>query len=120
MDLVLLVLAVGLVGVVAAVATGRIRGGLDEPVRGRPDRALPEGPLSGRDVERVRFSIAARGYRMDEVDHALDRLRSELDARDARIAGLTETLAGSRASGPADAARKVELHKAGGPADPAS
>ncbi len=90
MDLALLLLAVGLVGVVAAVATGRIRGGLDEPVRGRPDRALPDGPLTGRDIERVRFNLAARGYRMDEVDEALDRLRAELDDRDARIAQLSE------------------------------
>jgi DivIVA domain-containing protein len=94
MDLLLLLLAVGLVGVVAAVATGRIRGGLDEPTRGRPDRALPDGPLSGRDIERMRFSLAARGYRMDEVDETLDRLRAELDARDARIATLTAQLGG--------------------------
>ncbi len=95
MDLALLLLAVGLVGVVAAVATGRIRGGLDEPVRGRPDRSLPEGPLTGRDVERLRFNLGARGYRMDEVDEALDRLRAELDDRDTRIAGLTEQVAGA-------------------------
>lgn len=94
MDLLLLLLAVGLVGVVAAVATGRVRGGLDEPARGRPDRAMPEGPLSGRDVERVRFNLAVRGYRMDEVDDALDRLQQELDARDARIATLTARLGG--------------------------
>ncbi len=94
MDLLLLLLAVGLVGVVAAVATGRIRGGLDEPARGRPDRALPDGPLSARDIERVRFNLALRGYRMDEVDDALDRLQAELDVRDARIASLTTQLGG--------------------------
>ena len=94
MDLLLLLLAVGLVGVVAAVATGRVRGGLDEPARGRPDRAMPEGPLRGWDVERVRFNLALRGYRMNEVDDALDRVQQELDARDARIAVLTARLGG--------------------------
>lgn len=104
MDLLLLLLAVALVGVVAAVATGRVRGGLDEPVRSLPDRALPEGLLTGRDVEQVRFNLGARGYRMDEVDQVLDRLRSELDARDARIAALSEQLAG----GPSGDAVDVE------------
>jgi DivIVA domain-containing protein len=111
MDLLLLLLAVGLVGVVAAVATGRVRGGLDEPARGRPDRAMPDGPLSGRDVERVRFNLALRGYRMDEVDDALDRVQQELDARDARIASLIAQLGGvlDRPAGD-EVDDRVELH----------
>jgi DivIVA domain-containing protein len=39
-------------------------------------------------VERLRFSLAFRGYRMDEVDDVLDRLTAELRARDARIAEM--------------------------------
>jgi DivIVA domain-containing protein len=42
----------------------------------------------------VRFNLALRGYRMNEVDDALDRVQQELDARDARIAALTAQLGG--------------------------
>ena len=41
------------------------------------------GPLAGDDLRRVRFSLAFRGYRMSEVDALLDRLATELEARQA-------------------------------------
>jgi hypothetical protein len=62
--LTLLILAV--VGLVAAVAAGRIAGGLDEPSSSLPGRGLPAGRVGAGDLERVRFSPALRGYRMDE------------------------------------------------------
>jgi DivIVA domain-containing protein len=37
----------------------------------------------------LRFSLAFRGYRMAEVDDALDRLATEIAERDARIEQLT-------------------------------
>lgn len=80
--------ALAVVGVVAAVATGRVRGGLDEPTTSRPYRALPAPPLVAGDVDAVRFSLALRGYRMDEVDEVLARLRDELAGRDAELARL--------------------------------
>ena len=80
--------ALGVIGVVAAVATGRVRGGLDEPTTSRPHRGLPEEQLNPDDVDAVRFSLALRGYRMDEVDAVLARLRDELAARDAELAEL--------------------------------
>lgn len=86
----LLLVAVVLVAVVAAVASGRLRGGLEEPVTSRPYRSLPQQPLTPADVDAIEFSSAFRGYRMDEVDAVLDRLRDELAARDAELAELRE------------------------------
>lgn len=49
-----------------------------------PDRAeldLPDdGPLTGADLRKVRFSTAVRGYRMDEVDALLTRMAQQLEA----------------------------------------
>ncbi len=33
--------------------------------------------MVGEDVDAVRFAVAVRGYRMDEVDDVLDRLADE-------------------------------------------
>jgi DivIVA domain-containing protein len=88
--LTLLILAV--VGLVAAVAAGRIAGGLDEPSSSLPGRGLPDGRVGIGDLERVRFSPALRGYRMDEVDDVLDRLTAELELRDEEIAELRRAL----------------------------
>jgi DivIVA domain-containing protein len=94
--LTLLILAV--VGLVAAVAAGRITGGLDEPASSLPGRGLPEGRVGVPDLERVRFSPALRGYRMDEVDDVLDRLTEELQLRDEEIAELRAAAYGARPS----------------------
>ena len=91
-DLILLLVAVAVVGVAAAVAVGRVQGGLEEPVRSRRDNALPDGRLTGADLEQARFSVGLRGYRMDEVDAALDRVQAELRERDAEIEVLREAL----------------------------
>jgi DivIVA domain-containing protein len=88
--LALLILAV--VGLVAAVAAGRITGGLDEPSSSLPGRGLPAGRVGVGDLERVRFSPALRGYRMDEVDDVLDRLTEELELREEEIAELRRAL----------------------------
>nr|WP_240897767.1 DivIVA domain-containing protein [Kineococcus vitellinus] len=52
----------------------------------RPFRGLPEGPVRAADVDAVRFSLGLRGYRMDEVDAVLDRLREEIRERDEELA----------------------------------
>jgi DivIVA domain-containing protein len=55
-----------------------------------PGRPLPEErTLRAGDVTAARFSLALRGYRMSEVDAALDRLAEEIARRDARIEQLT-------------------------------
>lgn len=80
------VIAVVVFGV-AAVAAGQ--GGAMAPAHpDRPDTGLPPGPIGPGELKGVRFGVALRGYRMDEVDEALDRLGAELEAREARIAEL--------------------------------
>ena len=89
MTLALVLLALAVVGVVGAVAAGVVTGGLPPAARERPSTPLPGdrvGRLEVRDVEAVRFSTGLRGYRMDEVDAALARLRDELAARDTELA----------------------------------
>lgn len=80
-----------IVALLAAVGWLAIGGGghMSEPEPDRPDLALPgEGLLAREDVDRVRFSVGARGYRMDEVDDVLDRLAQEIEMREQRIAEL--------------------------------
>lgn len=96
----LLLLAVVLVGGVAAVALGAVRGGLEPPTTSLPAVSLPAGPLRPGDVDDVRFSLGLRGYRMEQVDAVLDRLRAELAARDAELAERERELAALRAPQP--------------------
>ncbi len=87
----LVLLALAVVGVGGAVAAGAVSGGLPPAPRERPSTPLPGdrvGRLQARDVDAARFSTGLRGYRMDEVDAAMARLRAELEARDAELAEL--------------------------------
>jgi DivIVA domain-containing protein len=80
-----------IVALLAAVGWLAIGGGghMSEPMPDRPDLALPRDSMLARtDVDRVRFSVGARGYRMDEVDDVLDRLAREIQVREDRIAVL--------------------------------
>ncbi|TNM68646.1 DivIVA domain-containing protein [Streptomyces sp. NP160] len=65
-----------------------------------PHRPLPPRPLEPADLDAVRFSVVPRGYRMDQVDAVLDRLRAELAERDRRL----EALAAAAATPPAPGA----------------
>jgi len=89
---VLLLLATLLVVVVivgVTVAISQPDASMPEAERDAPHMGLPEeGLMTPDDVDRVRFSVALRGYRMSDVDEALDRLRQEIAARDARIREL--------------------------------
>ena len=74
------ILVVLVMGGVAALAAGRGTP-MSEAYDDRPDALVPaDGPLRADDVRRVRFSLAFRGYRMSEVDDALDRLAAEIAA----------------------------------------
>jgi DivIVA domain-containing protein len=79
------------VGVIAAVVAGIallvgvaiVLGLVDSPMSTEPvDRLDPGIPadrhLTSHDVSRLRFRVGLRGYRMDDVDRALDRLRDSL------------------------------------------
>jgi DivIVA domain-containing protein len=49
------------------------RGLSTEPVDHR-DLGLPDRPLTAEDVTHLRFRTGARGYRMQDVDAALERI----------------------------------------------
>lgn len=50
---------------------------------------LPERGMTGADVGTVKFAMALRGYRMSDVDWALERMGGEIDRLRAEIATLT-------------------------------
>jgi DivIVA domain-containing protein len=87
-SLVLLLVILAVIAGIAVVAAGRGEGlSLPDPERS-PRGTLPAGEVGRADVDALRFTLALRGYRMDEVDDVIDRLLDELDRRDARIAEL--------------------------------
>lgn len=95
------ILVVLLLGAVAVVAAGP-GGSMADVYDDRPDaRVQAEGPLTGEDLRRVRFTTAFRGYRMSEVDTLLARLADELDA-------AREELEQQRRAGGATAERREE------------
>lgn len=88
--LVLAVLAV--VFGVGAFLTGRAEGLSDEP-QDLASVGIPrDRAMTADDVASLRFALALRGYRMDEVDDALDRLAAEIAARDELISRLRADL----------------------------
>lgn len=97
LPLLLAVIAViGLAAVLAASGRGdRLRP--EVPAQDRAPVGLP-GPderVAAEDLGKLRFALAFRGYRVDEVDAVLDRLGAELAARDARIAELEGPVGGT-------------------------
>ncbi|CAM5659221.1 Secreted protein OS=Streptomyces glaucescens OX=1907 GN=SGLAU_22030 PE=4 SV=1 [Streptomyces glaucescens] len=106
-----LFLVVALAVVVAAVTLAVVGGGEQAPLpEAAPERLHdplpPDRPVTRADVDALRFPLAARGYRMSDVDDALNRLAAELAERDARIADLESALAGART-----AAGRVSMEK---------
>jgi DivIVA domain-containing protein len=91
--LLLLLLTIAVVAGIAAVAAGVVGGGLDDPTSTVPARALPEGPLRRSDLTALRFVPALRGYRMDQVDAAFDRVGEELERLQLEIAERDRRLA---------------------------
>lgn len=99
-----LVLAVvaGLVFVLAAAVFGRGEELAPLAPDATPTR-LPSREVTGDDVRELRFQQVLRGYRMAEVDWALDRLAGEVDRlrndrleMADRVAGLEATIARMR------------------------
>lgn len=50
---------------------------------------LPDHGMTADDVRRVRFAMALRGYRMGDVDWALDRMADEVEHLRGKVAALT-------------------------------
>ncbi|WP_329223998.1 DivIVA domain-containing protein [Streptomyces sp. NBC_01485] len=96
-----LFLVIALAVVVAAVTLAVVGGGegtgpLPEAAPERlHDPLPPDRPVDRSDIDDLRFPLAARGYRMADVDDALNRVAAELAERDARIADLESALAGA-------------------------
>ena len=109
MSFFLVFLAIALVGAAFLLGTGRaskvFRGrrgaddggrralddGFDQPVANLPPVLLP-AEAEPSDVDRLRFAVGLRGYRMDQVDQVLDELRDQLAAKDRQIADLAAEL----------------------------
>lgn len=104
MSFFLVFLAIGLVGAVFWVGLGRragrtgngplpvlLDGGFEQPPANLPPVLLP-AQAAPEDVDRVRFSLGLRGYRMDQVDQVLDDLRDQLASKQDEIEGLRAEL----------------------------
>ncbi|WP_348652603.1 DivIVA domain-containing protein [Streptomyces sp. WMMC500] len=95
----MLIAMVAVVAAVTVVLAGNGEEELTEPLPDRLHDPLPPGrPLGRADIDGLRLPVALRGYRMDDVDDALDRVAAELAERDARIAELEAALAGAHAA----------------------
>jgi DivIVA domain-containing protein len=86
--LLLLLAALAVLAAIAVVAAGA-GGSMGTSTRDRSPRGeMPVDDVDRAAIEGLRFSLAFRGYRMDEVDEVLGRLTDELEIRDRRIAEL--------------------------------
>lgn len=97
----LYVFVVVLVGAVLFFVAGAVfgRGETLAPLPpGTTATVLPATDITGVDVREVRFQQSLRGYKMSEVDWALDRLGREIDALRARV----EAYESVRVAEPAD------------------
>jgi DivIVA domain-containing protein len=80
-----------LVGVVVLVGVAFLASGAFDPMSDeavdRRDTGLPaDRPLTSDDVPRLRFGLAFRGYRMSDVDDAMQRVYDALRAAEAASA----------------------------------
>jgi DivIVA domain-containing protein len=75
-------IAVVLVGVVILVAVALALAynddGLHDETPDHGDLGLPDRPLTADDISGLRFRVGMRGYRMEDVDAALDRIAQSM------------------------------------------
>ena len=115
-----LVIAAVIGGIVFAIAVfvfGRGEQLASLPPRTSPTE-LPDRGITGQDVRSVRFAMAWRGYRMSDVDWALERMANELDAVRAQLAERTPVAVGVAKDDLAE--RRAGSGPAAIPADPGS
>ncbi|GAB3923605.1 hypothetical protein GCM10011575_01610 [Microlunatus endophyticus] len=89
MEWAIAILVIAVLGAAAVVAAGGVGEMNREPVRDTYRQDLPDRPLTGAELEELRFGITIRGYAMDQVDDVLARLSHEIADRDALISRLT-------------------------------
>ena len=93
MTTLLVVVAIAIVGAVV-VLVARDRPLIeDDPVGSRALQWSGAEDLTAHDLAEVRFTLALRGYRMEQVDQVLDDTRAALSERDARIVELQRVVA---------------------------
>ena len=90
-----ILLGIVVLGGIAVVAAGQGDGLEAAPIDRAPFDLPTERLVSRPDVDRLRFSVGLRGYRMDEVDEVLDRLAVDIEQRDLEIAVLRAQVAPS-------------------------
>jgi DivIVA domain-containing protein len=76
--------------------------GFEQPPANLPPVLLPAN-AAPRDVDRVRFSLGLRGYRMDQVDQVLDELRDQLAASRHEVETLKAQVLALESPGSVDA-----------------
>jgi DivIVA domain-containing protein len=123
----LVFLAVALIGAVLWAGTGSrsgtpggrtlpalLDGGFEQPPANLPPVLLPAN-AAPQDVDRVRFSLGLRGYRMDQVDQVLDELRDQLAASRHEVESLKARLQALEEAGPStgDHAKPAAAEAAG-------
>lgn len=92
MTILLVVVALVIITAVSVFAVGdggRMRA--DAPDREPADLPADRG-LEAADVDRVRFAVGVRGYRMEQVDGVLDRVSAELTQRAEREKELADQI----------------------------
>lgn len=92
-------MVVVVLGLAALAAAGRFGGMPATAVHDSPIPELPERPLTGDDLRRMRFAVKTRGYSMAQVDDLLDRLSLELDEAQEHPEPGERALRGRRVAG---------------------
>lgn len=116
MTLLLVVVAIGIVAGVAVLVARDKPLIADDPVSASRLAWPPPGELVAEDLDRARFTVALRGYRMDEVDRVLADMQDALADRDRRIAALELR---ARSEPPAAAPAQPDARSEPALADPA-
>jgi DivIVA domain-containing protein len=71
--------------------------GMSEERSDHGDLGLPDRPLTAEDIPGLRFRTGVRGYRMEDVDSALERITEAL--RESQSGGATSPSTNSPTSG---------------------
>lgn len=79
MHLVIVLIAVGLLGLAALVAAGKFGQMQSEPIRDQYQPPVNDGPLTAESLKEVRFAVSPMGYDMAQVDEFLARVARDLD-----------------------------------------
>ena len=88
-----MLIVVLLIGLTTAAVMGRLGGFMAEPTSSHAFSGVPTGSLSADDIGALHFDQALRGYRMDQVDEAIDALSARL--RELETAGASLPAAGA-------------------------